>query len=57
VNTLAPSPVYARCRLDVRSTAGKVHNALEAAGAPDPSSETVEVRARTSVGTITIRRP
>jgi DUF4097 and DUF4098 domain-containing protein YvlB len=43
--------------LDVSSTAGKVHNALETAGAPEPSSATVEVRARTSVGTITIRRP
>jgi DUF4097 and DUF4098 domain-containing protein YvlB len=43
--------------LDVSATAGKVHNALEAAGAPEPSAETVEVRARTSVGTITIRRP
>jgi hypothetical protein len=43
--------------LDVDASAGKVHNALEAAGAPEPSSETVEVRARTSVGTITIRRP
>jgi hypothetical protein len=43
--------------LDVNASAGKVHNALEAAGAPEPSSETVEVRARTSVGTITIRRP
>ena len=43
--------------LDVSATAGKVHNALDAAGAPEPSTETVEVRARTSVGTITIRRP
>jgi hypothetical protein len=43
--------------LDVSATAGKVHNALDAAAAPEPSTETVEVRARTSVGTITIRRP
>ena len=43
--------------LDVRSTAGKVHNALEAADAPEPSAESVEVRARTSVGDIVIRRP
>jgi len=43
--------------LDVRSTAGKVHNALEAADAPQPSTETVEVRARTTVGNVVIRRP
>jgi hypothetical protein len=43
--------------LDVRSTAGKVHNALEAADAPEPSAETVEVRARTGVGDVVIRRP
>jgi hypothetical protein len=43
--------------LDVRSTAGKVHNALEAADAPEPSAETVEVRARTTVGDVVIRRP
>jgi DUF4097 and DUF4098 domain-containing protein YvlB len=43
--------------LDVRSTAGKVHNALEAADAPGPSAETVEVRARTTVGDVVVRRP
>jgi Putative adhesin len=43
--------------LDVSSTAGKVHNALEAADAPEPSTETVEVRARTSAGDVVIRRP
>jgi hypothetical protein len=43
--------------LDVRATAGKVHNALDAAEAPEPSAETVEVRARTAVGEIAIRRP
>jgi len=43
--------------LDVSATAGKVHNALDAADAPGPSAETVEVRARTSVGDIVIRRP
>jgi DUF4097 and DUF4098 domain-containing protein YvlB len=43
--------------LDVRSSAGKVHNALEAADAPEPSSETVEVRARTTAGNVVIRRP
>jgi DUF4097 and DUF4098 domain-containing protein YvlB len=43
--------------LDVRAAAGKVHNALDAAAAPKPSAETVEVRARTSVGSVEIRRP
>ena len=43
--------------LDVRPAAGRVHNALEAAEAPEPSSETVEVRARTSAGDVVIRRP
>ena len=36
---------------------GRVHNALDAADAPDASAETVEVRARTSVGEVVIRRP
>jgi hypothetical protein len=43
--------------LDVSSRFGHVHNALDAADAPEPSAETVEVRARTSVGEIVIRRP
>jgi DUF4097 and DUF4098 domain-containing protein YvlB len=43
--------------LDVSATAGKVHNALNAADAPEPSTEIVEVRARTSLGEIAIRRP
>jgi DUF4097 and DUF4098 domain-containing protein YvlB len=43
--------------LDVRATAGKVHNALDAADGPEPSAETVEVRARTTVGDVVIRRP
>ena len=43
--------------LDVNSQFGRVHNALEAADAPEPSAETVEVRARTSVGEVVIRRP
>jgi hypothetical protein len=43
--------------LDVRATAGKVHNALDAADAPKPSDDTVEVRARTTVGDVVIRRP
>ena len=43
--------------LDVNARFGRVHNALDAADAPEPSAETVEVRARTSVGEIVIRRP
>ena len=43
--------------LDVSSTAGRVHNALDAADAPEPSAQTVEVRARTSVGDVVIRHP
>jgi putative adhesin len=43
--------------LDVRAVAGRVHNALEAADAPGPSAETVEVRARTTAGDVVIRRP
>ena len=43
--------------LDVSATAGKVHNALDAADTPEPLAETVEVRARTSAGEVVIRRP
>lgn len=43
--------------LDVRANAGRVHNALEAAEAPGPSAETVEVRARTVAGDVLIGRP
>ena len=43
--------------LDVRAAAGRVHNALEASDAPDPNTETVEVRARTTAGDVVIRRP
>jgi Putative adhesin len=43
--------------LDVRANAGRVHNALESAEAPEPSAETIEVRARTSAGDVLIRRP
>jgi hypothetical protein len=43
--------------LDVRAAAGRVHNALEAAAAPEPAAETVEVRARTTAGDVVIRRP
>jgi DUF4097 and DUF4098 domain-containing protein YvlB len=43
--------------LDVNSRFGHVHNSLDAADVPEPSAETVEVHARTSVGEIVIRRP
>ena len=43
--------------LDVNATAGKVHNALTAAEAPAATEDKVEVRARTSVGDVSIRRP
>ena len=43
--------------LDVHSSVGQVHNALESSEAPGPSVDSVEVRARTSVGEILIRRP
>ncbi|MFJ8299059.1 DUF4097 family beta strand repeat-containing protein [Streptomyces sp. NPDC094447] len=42
--------------LDVRSTAGRVRNELGAAEGPGQSEETVEVRGRTSVGDIVVRR-
>jgi DUF4097 and DUF4098 domain-containing protein YvlB len=43
--------------LDLRSTAGAVHNALDAADAPGAAAETLEVRARTHLGDIVIARP
>ncbi|HET6173185.1 MAG TPA: DUF4097 family beta strand repeat-containing protein [Gaiellales bacterium] len=43
--------------LDLHTHVGTVRNALAATAAPDPSAETVEVRARTSVGDVVIRRP
>ena len=43
--------------LDISSRLGKLHNALESADKPGSAAETVEVRARTSVGDIVVRRP
>ncbi|RSN12498.1 hypothetical protein DMB42_09765 [Nonomuraea sp. WAC 01424] len=43
-------------RLDVRSRTGRVHSAVEPARRPADAAETVEVRARTGSGDITIRR-
>ena len=42
--------------LDVRSQFGTVRSSLTAADGPQPSDQTVEVRARTSFGDIVIRR-
>jgi DUF4097 and DUF4098 domain-containing protein YvlB len=42
--------------LDVSSQYGRVHNALDTAEGPAPSDETVEIRARTGLGDIAIRR-
>jgi DUF4097 and DUF4098 domain-containing protein YvlB len=42
--------------LDLSSKYGTVHNSLAAAGGPEETDESVEVRARTSFGNITIRR-
>jgi hypothetical protein len=42
--------------LDVRSQFGSVRNSLTASSGPEPSEQTVEVRARTSFGDIVIRR-
>ena len=43
--------------LDVRAAAGWVDNRLDPAEAPEPSADTVEVRARTTAGSVVIRRP
>ncbi|MYV97724.1 DUF4097 family beta strand repeat-containing protein [Streptomyces sp. SID3343] len=42
--------------LDVRTSFGQVRNTLDAADAPEKSSETVSVRARTALGDVVIRR-
>jgi putative adhesin len=43
--------------LDVRASTGNVHNTLDAADEPGAAADTVEVRARTTVGDVVIRRP
>ncbi len=42
--------------LELHTGFGKVENGLEAAGPPEPGEATVEIRARTSYGDISIRR-
>lgn len=43
--------------LDVHTVVGTVRNSLGSADGPGDSAETVEVRARTTVGDIVIHRP
>jgi DUF4097 and DUF4098 domain-containing protein YvlB len=42
--------------LDLSATAGRVHNELDATERPEGADQTVEVRARTSIGDVVIRR-
>jgi DUF4097 and DUF4098 domain-containing protein YvlB len=42
--------------LDLNTVSGRVHNELAEAAGPEKTDETVEVRARTYVGNITVRR-
>ena len=42
--------------LDLNTSFGRVDNELDAAAAPEPGGPTIEVRARTAFGNITIRR-
>jgi hypothetical protein len=42
--------------LDLDTRFGSVHNDLETADSPAPGEDTVDVRARTSFGDITVRR-
>ena len=42
--------------LDLSSQAGQVHNSLEAADGPEATDRTVQIRARTRYGAITVRR-
>ncbi len=42
--------------VDARTKFGRVHNSLEAAATPEPDAKTVEIRARTSFGDITVHR-
>jgi DUF4097 and DUF4098 domain-containing protein YvlB len=43
-------------RLDVSTAFGRVHNHLDTADGPEPSDETVEIRAHSSYGDIVLRR-
>jgi hypothetical protein len=43
--------------VDVNASAGRIDNLLEEGTAPEPSAPRVEVRARTALGNIVIRRP
>ncbi|MEW1616133.1 MULTISPECIES: DUF4097 family beta strand repeat-containing protein [unclassified Streptomyces] len=43
-------------RLDIRSVSGSIHNFMTPTDGPEPSDETAEVFASTTVGDVTIRR-
>jgi hypothetical protein len=43
--------------LDVTASGGKVYNELDAVDAPAQADERIEVRARTSLGNVVVRRP
>ncbi|MEV6104620.1 DUF4097 family beta strand repeat-containing protein [Streptomyces sp. NPDC051940] len=43
--------------LDAKSQVGGVHNALPASEGPKGSAETADIKARTAIGSITVRRP
>jgi len=42
--------------LDLSTSAGRVYNELDSASGPEPTDETVNVRARTQAGDVVIRR-
>jgi hypothetical protein len=50
-------PAGTAAHLDLHTSFGNVNNRLDAAAAPGPGEQTVEVRARNSYGDIIIRRP
>jgi hypothetical protein len=50
-------PLGTAAYLDVNATAGRIDNLLEPGAAPAPKAQRVEVRARTALGNIVIRRP
>jgi hypothetical protein len=50
-------PAGTAAYLDVNASAGRIDNLLEEGPAPEKSAQRVEVRARTALGNIVIRRP
>jgi hypothetical protein len=49
-------PAGTAARLDVQTGGGRFHNHLDSVDAPEPSDVTIDVRARTGYGDITVRR-